>query len=323
MTVVRDRVKKLLSRPRFTVTNHGIIFMNEKKHVPEGFNRGTEVSIGLIQTAVTKDIQENIQKTVSFVRKAAAQGAQIICLQELFSTVYFPQHERLDASGFAEPIPGDMVSLFARLAKELGIVIIVPLFEKAQNGNYYNSAATIDADGSILGVYRKIHIPFDKLFYEKNYFKDGDLGYHVYKTRFASIGVLICYDQWIPEAARINTLMGADILFYPTAIGWIKGHTSKDGDWHNAWETVQRGHAIANGVHVAAINRVGEEDQLQFWGGSFVADAFGKVLKKASHTEEEALVVQVDLGMNKMIRDGWGFLNNRRPDTYQRICKPS
>jgi len=323
VTVVRDRVKKLLSRPRFTVTNHGIIFMNEKKHVPEGFNRGTEVSIGLIQTAVTKDIQENIQKTVSFVRKAAAQGAQIICLQELFSTVYFPQHERLDASGFAEPIPGDMVSLFARLAKELGIVIIVPLFEKAQNGNYYNSAATIDADGNILGVYRKIHIPFDKLFYEKNYFKDGDLGYHVYKTRFASIGVLICYDQWIPEAARINTLMGADILFYPTAIGWIKGHTSKDGDWHNAWETVQRGHAIANGVHVAAINRVGEEDQLQFWGGSFVADAFGKVLKKASHTEEEALVVQVDLGMNKMIRDGWGFLNNRRPDTYQRICKPS
>ena len=321
MTVVRDRVKKLLSRPRFTVTNHGIIFMNEKKHVPEGFNRGTEVSIGLIQTAVTKDIQENIQKTVSFVRKAAAQGAQIICLQELFSTVYFPQHERLDASGFAEPIPGDMVSLFARLAKELGIVIIVPLFEKAQNGNYYNSAATIDADGNILGVYRKIHIPFDKLFYEKNYFKDGDLGYHVYKTRFASIGVLICYDQWIPEAARINTLMGADILFYPTAIGWIKGHTSKDGDWHNAWETVQRGHAIANGVHVAAINRVGEEDQLQFWGGSFVADAFGKVLKKASHTEEEALVVQVDLGMNKMIRDGWGFLNNRRPDTYQPICK--
>ena len=297
--------------------------MNEKKHVPKGFNRGTEVSIGLIQTAVTKDIQENIQKTVSFVRKAAAQGAQIICLQELFSTVYFPQHERLDASGFAEPIPGDMVSLFARLAKELGIVIIVPLFEKAQNGNYYNSAATIDADGNILGVYRKIHIPFDKLFYEKNYFKDGDLGYHVYKTRFASIGVLICYDQWIPEAARINTLMGADILFYPTAIGWIKGHTSKDGDWHNAWETVQRGHAIANGVHVAAINRVGEEDQLQFWGGSFVADAFGKVLKKASHTEEEALVVQVDLGMNKMIRDGWGFLNNRRPDTYQRICKPS
>ncbi|HKZ45889.1 MAG TPA: carbon-nitrogen hydrolase [Thermodesulfobacteriota bacterium] len=295
--------------------------MNEKKHVPEGFNLGTEVSIGLIQTAVTKDIQENIQKTVSFVRKATAQGAQIICLQELFGTIYFPQHERFDASGFAETISGDTVSLFSRLAKELGIVIIVPLFEKAQNGNYYNSAVTIDADGSILGVYRKIHIPFDKLFYEKNYFKDGDLGYQVYKTRFASIGVLICYDQWNPEAARINTLMGAEIIFYPTAIGWIKGHTSQDGDWHNAWETVQRGHAIANGVHVAAVNRIGEEEQLQFWGGSFVADAFGKVIKKASHDREEILVATIDLSMNKKIREGWGFLNNRRPDTYSPICK--
>ncbi len=281
----------------------------------------TEVSIGLIQTAVTTNIPENIRKTVGLVRKAAKEGAEIICLQELFSTIYFPQHERLDASGFAEPIPGDTVSLFSRLAKELGIVLIVPLFEKAQNGSYYNSAVTIDADGGILGVYRKIHIPFDKLFYEKNYFKDGDLGYQVYKTRFASIGVLICYDQWMPEAARINTLMGAEILFYPTAIGWIKRHNSKDGDWHNAWETVQRGHAVANGVHVAAVNRVGEEEGLKFWGGSFVSDAFGKVMKKASSEEEEALVVQVDLGMNKRIREGWGFLNNRRPDTYQLICK--
>ncbi|MEK7688743.1 MAG: carbon-nitrogen hydrolase [Deltaproteobacteria bacterium] len=286
--------------------------MNQKRN---------EVSIGLIQTAVTKDIRENIQKAVSFVKKAAAEGAQIICLQELFNTIYFPQHERLDVSRFAEPIPGDTVSLFSRLAKELDVVIIVPLFEKAQNGSYYNSAVTIDAGGDILGVYRKIHIPFDKLFYEKNYFKDGDLGYQVYKTRFASIGVLICYDQWMPEAARINTLMGADILFYPTAIGWIKGHASKDGDWHNAWETVQRGHAIANSVHVAAINRVGEEGSLKFWGGSFVSDAFGKVLKKASPEEEETLVVKVDLDMNKRIREGWGFLNNRRPDTYQPICK--
>ncbi|MEK7842004.1 MAG: carbon-nitrogen hydrolase [Deltaproteobacteria bacterium] len=286
--------------------------MNQKRN---------EVSIGLIQTAVTKDIRENIQKAVLFVKKAAAEGAQIICLQELFNTIYFPQHERLDVSRFAEPIPGDTVSLFSRLAKELDVVIIVPLFEKAQNGSYYNSAVTIDAGGDILGVYRKIHIPFDKLFYEKNYFKDGDLGYQVYKTRFASIGVLICYDQWMPEAARINTLMGADILFYPTAIGWIKGHTSEDGDWHNAWETVQRGHAIANGVHVAATNRVGEEGSLKFWGGSFVSDAFGKVLKKASHDKEETLVVQVDLSLNKRIREGWGFLNNRRPDTYQPICK--
>jgi agmatine deiminase len=286
--------------------------MNQKRN---------EVSISLIQTAVTKDIRENIQKAVLYVKKAAAEGAQIICLQELFNTIYFPQHERLDVSRFAEPIPGDTVNLFSRLAKELDVVIIVPLFEKAQNGSYYNSAVTIDAGGDILGVYRKIHIPVDKLFYEKNYFKDGDLGYQVYKTRFASIGILICYDQWMPEAARINTLMGADILFYPTAIGWIKGHNSQDGDWHNAWETVQRGHAIANGVHVAAINRVGEEGSLKFWGGSFVSDAFGKVLKKASNDKEETLVVKVDLGMNKSIREGWGFLNNRRPDTYQEICK--
>ena len=287
--------------------------MNDKKR---------EVTLGLIQTAVAKNMPENIQKTVIFVRKAAAEGAQIICLQELFSATYFPQHEKLDASGFAETIPGDTVNLFSRLAKELGIVIIVPLFEKAKDGSYYNSAVTIDADGSILGVYRKIHIPFDTFYYEKNYFKDGDLGYKVYKTKFACIAVLICYDQWMPEAARIATLMGAEIIFYPTAIGWIKGHTSQDGDWHSAWETVQRGHAIANGVHVAAVNRVGEEDRLKFWGGSFVADAFGKVLKKASHDKEEALVVKVDLALNKRIREGWGFLNNRRPDTYQPICKP-
>ncbi|MBI5047802.1 MAG: carbon-nitrogen hydrolase [Deltaproteobacteria bacterium] len=285
--------------------------MNEKK----------EVTLGLIQTAVTKNIPENIQKTVAFVRKAAAQGAQIICLQELFSVIYFPQYEGLDASGFAETIPGETVNLFSQLAKELGIVIIVPLFEKAKDGSYYNSAVTIDADGSILGMYRKIHIPFDKLFYEKNYFKDGDLGYQVYKTRFASIGVLICYDQWMPEAARIATLMGAEIIFYPTAIGWVKGHISPDGDWHNAWETVQRGHAIANGVHVAAVNRIGEEDKLKFWGGSFISDAFGKVIKKASNDKEEVLVATIDLSMNKKIREGWGFLNNRRPDTYSPICK--
>ena len=291
-------------------------------------NHNMEVIIGLVQTAVTDNIPENIRKTVGLVRKAAEQGAQIICLQELFNTIYFPQYEKYGAERFAESIPGDTINIFSKLAKELGIVIIVPIFEKALNNKYYNSAVTIGADGSILGVYRKIHIPFDPFFYEKNYFRDGDLGYQVYKipinrnkTRFASIGVLICYDQWFPEAARINTLMGADIIFYSTAIGWIKGHSSQDGDWHNAWETVQRGHAIANGVHVAAVNRVGEEDRMKFWGGSFVSDAFGKVIKKASLEDEEVLVVKADLSMNKMIREGWGFLDNRRPDTYPPICK--
>lgn len=292
----------------------------------------SKVTIGLIQTAVTDNVSENIHKTAGLIKKAAGQGAQVICLQELFNAIYFPQYEKYDAGRFAEPIPGDTINLFSQLSKELGIVIIVPLFEKAKNGNFYNSAVTIDADGTVLGVYRKIHIPFDPLFYEKNYFKDGDLGYQVYKTKFASVGVLICYDQWFPEAARINTLMGADIIFYPTAIGWInphtksfgvgvKGHQSEDGDWHNAWEIVQRGHAIANGIHIAAVNRVGEEDRFKFWGGSFVSDAFGKVTKKASHDKEEILIATVDLSMNKKIREGWGFLNNRRPDTYQPICK--
>ena len=286
--------------------------MNHKKN---------EVTICLIQTAVADNISENVQKTIKEIRRAANEGAQIVCLQELFNTVYFPQYEKCEYDRFAETIPGNTTDAFSKLAKELGIVIIVPIFEKASEGSYYNSAVTIDADGGILGVYRKIHIPFDPLFYEKNYFKDGNLGYRVYKTRFASIGILICYDQWFPEAARINALMGADIIFYPTAIGWIEGYHSQDGDWHNAWETIQSGHAIANGIHVAVVNRVGKEEKLNFWGGSFVSDAFGKILKKASNNREETLIVKVDLGLNKRIREGWGFFNNRRPDTYQSICK--
>jgi agmatine deiminase len=282
-----------------------------------------ELTLGLIQTHVTDKIPENIRWTAEQVRMVAAAGAQIVCLQELFSTIYFPQYEKCDPDQYAEPIPGETTQLFSKLAGELGIVIIVPLFEKAPDGNYYNSAVTLDADGTILGVYRKIHIPSDPLFHEKNVFTEGspENGYQVYKTRFATIGVLICYDQWFPEAARINALMGAEILFYPTAIGWIKGHTSQDGDWHDAWETVQRGHAIANGVHLAAVNRVGEEDRLQFWGGSFVSDAFGKVLKKAAPDREEALVVTVDLSLNQRIREGWGFFDNRRLDTYSLLNK--
>ncbi len=197
----------------------------------------------------------------------------------------------------------------------------MPLFERSSNGKFYNSAVVIDADGKLFDTYRKIHVPHDPLFYEQNYFALGDLGYRVYKTAYAQIGVLICYDQWFPEAARICTLKGADILFYPTAIGYIKGHTSEDGDWHDAWETVQRGHAIANGVHVASVNRVGEEGELEFWGSSFICDSFGKILAKASSTREEVLVAAVDLGLNKQIRDGWGFLKNRRPNTYKLLAE--
>ena len=277
------------------------------------------ISVGLIQTAASDNLEDNMNKTIEKIKEATAKGAQIVCLQELYRTCYFPQKEKQEVTQLAETIPGDSTTAFSKLAKEKKIVIIAPLFEKASNGKYYNSAVIIDADGRLSGCYRKVHIPQDPLFYEKNYFEAGDQGYCVHKTSYANVGVLICYDQWFPEAARINALKGAEIIFYPTAIGYVKGYNSADGDWHDAWKTVQRAHAIANGVHVAAINRVGEEDQLKFWGGSFVCDSFGKVLGEASNKKEETLVVKVDLSKNKQIQEGWGFLRNRRPDTYNQL----
>ncbi|MGD0450050.1 MAG: carbon-nitrogen hydrolase [Candidatus Bathyarchaeia archaeon] len=277
------------------------------------------VSIGLIQTKVSDNIADNMKKTLEKIKEAATKGAQIVCLQELYRTKYFPQEEKQDVRKLAETIPGESTKAFAELAKEEKIVIIAPLFEKTSNGKFYNTAVVIDANGKISGSYRKMHIPQDPFFYEKNYFEEGNQGYLVHKTKYANIGVLICYDQWFPEAARINALKCAEIIFYPTAIGYIKGQNSSDGDWHDAWKTVQRAHAIANGVHVAAVNRVGEEEQLQFWGGSFVCDSFGKVLGEASYTKEESLVVKVDLSKNKQIQEGWGFLKNRRPDTYKSL----
>ena len=274
------------------------------------------VTLGLIQTSVESDPSLNIKKTVERIKEASAKGAQIVCLQELYRTRYFPQEEKQDATSLAETIPGESTHVFSELAKEKKIVIIAPIFEKASNGKFYNTAVVIDVDGKILGSYRKVHVPHDPLFYEKDYFEAGDTGYLVAQTRYGCIGVLICYDQWFPEPARINTLMGAEIIFYPTAIGYIKDHASADGDWHDAWKTVQRAHAISNGVHVAAVNRVGEEGELEFWGGSFVSDSFGAVLAEASKRDEEVLIVTVDLSKNKKIKEGWGFLKNRRPDTY-------
>jgi agmatine deiminase len=279
------------------------------------------VSIGLIQTTVSDNIASNMKKTIRRIEDASRMGAQIVCLQELYRTRYFPQAEKQDVSSLAETVPGESTRAFSALAKKNRIVIIAPIFEKTANGKYYNSAVVIDADGKILGVYRKVHIPNDPFFYEKNYFEAGDTGYCVFETRYACVGVLICYDQWFPEPARINALKGAQIIFYPTAIGYIKGEGSSDGDWHDAWKTVQRAHAIANGVHVAAVNRVGEEEQLKFWGGSFVCDSFGVMLKEASYTEEETLVVRVDLAKNRRIQEGWGFLRNRRPDTYNALLE--
>jgi agmatine deiminase len=279
------------------------------------------VSVGLIQTIVSDNVVSNMEKTLEKIEEASRMGAEIVCLQELYRTKYFPQEEKQDAGKYAETIPGESTRVFSELAKKNKIVIIAPVFEKASNGKYYNSAAIIDADGKILGSYRKIHVPHDPLFYEKNYFEAGDTGYCIFKTHYARIGVLICYDQWFPEAARINALMGAEIIFYPTAIGYISDEASEEGDWHHAWKTVQRAHAIANGVHVAAVNRVGVEGQLEFWGGSFVCDSFGVVLKEASDKNEEVLVVKIDLSKNREIQEGWGFLKNRRPDTYGKLLE--
>lgn len=292
------------------------------KHITtKNSTKQATVTVGLIQTTVSEDISTNMEKTCKKISEAAQQGAQIICLQELYRTRYFPQQLGVDVSALAETIPGDSTRTFSALAKELDAVIIAPLFERNPNGKYYNTAAIIDADGSIAGLYRKAHIPYDPYFYEKEYFAPGEQPYQSYDTKYARIGVLICYDQWFPEPARINALYGAEIIFYPTAIGYIKGHTPEDGDWHDAWRTVQRAHAIANGVHVAAVNRVGEEAWLEFWGGSFICDSFGKVLAEGSTTEEEVIIAKVDLSRNQLIKDGWGFLRNRRPDTYSPLTK--
>ncbi len=279
------------------------------------------LTVGLIQTSVSEDIAANMQKTQRKIEEAAHKGSQIICLQELYRSRYFPQQENLDVKALAESIPGESTRVLGELAKKHGIVIIAPLFEKNPNGKFYNTAAIIGTDGEILGTYRKVHIPYDPYFYEKDYFAQGEKEYQAYDTPFAKIGVLICYDQWFPEPARINALKGAEIIFYPTAIGYVKGYTSADGDWHDAWKTVQRAHAIANGVHVAAVNRVGEEDELEFWGGSFISDSFGKVVAEASTANEEVMVTTVDLTKNKSIQEGWGFLRNRRPDTYKPLLQ--
>ena len=275
------------------------------------------VTIAGIQSRVSRDTTATLKKTAEMVRQAAQKGAQIICLQELYRTIYFPQYKKMVVSEWAETVPGESTRTFAKLAKELGVVIIVPLFEKAKNGKFYNAAIVIGQDGKLLPTYRKTHLPQDPLFYEQNYFEHGRSGYKVYKTKFAAFAVLICYDQWFPEAARAATLSGAEIIFYPTAIGNVVGYKSPDGDWHAAWETVMRGHAIANGVHVVAVNRVGSEDRLRFWGQSFACNSFGEIIKRASAGKEEVLVAKLDLSHNKRIREGWGFLRNRRPDTYK------
>jgi N-carbamoylputrescine amidase len=282
------------------------------------------VKIGLVQNSCTASVSENLKKAESGIRDAAAKGAQIICLQELFTSLYFCDVEEYENFKLAEPIPGPSSDALSQVAKELGVVIIASLFEKRAQGLYHNTTAVLDADGSYLGKYRKMHIPDDPAYFEKFYFTPGDLGYKVFKTKFASIGVLICWDQWYPEAARLTALAGAEVLFYPTAIGWA---TSQDeatnNEQYNAWQTIQRSHAIANGVHVVSVNRVGfeQEGRMKFWGGSFVSNPFGSLIAKASHDEEEVMVVEVDLSKTDQYRTHWPFLRDRRIDSYGEIVK--
>jgi len=279
-------------------------------------SRKNTVTIGLVQTSLSEDIRKNMEKTIVKIREAANKGAQIVCLQELYRTKYFPTDERKDVTQLAETIHGETTSTLSNLAKELGVVIIAPIFEVDSTGKHYNTAVVINSDGTVMGSYRKMHIPHDPFFYEKSYFDVGDSGYQIFRTRKLSFGVLICYDQWFPEAARTLALQGADLIFYPSAIGYLEGDPLSQEDWHYAWENIQRSHAIANGIHVASINRVGTEGKIKFWGASFVCDAFGRLIKRASEENEEVVVAELDISQNKKIQDGWGFLRNRLPSTY-------
>ncbi len=282
------------------------------------------VKCGLIQMSCTADVQSNQAKAVEKIKEAAKQGAQIICLQELYTSLYFCDEEAYENFKLAEPIPGKTTDALSVLAKELNVVIIASLFEKRAEGLYHNTTAVLDADGAYLGKYRKMHIPDDPAYYEKFYFTPGDLGYKVFKTKYATIGVLICWDQWYPEAARITSLMGAEMLFYPTAIGWATAQDEATNvEQYNAWQTIQRSHAVANGVPVISVNRVGleQEGRMKFWGGSFVSNPFGTLLYKASHDQEEIAVVDIDTEKSDSYRTHWPFLRDRRIDSYQPITK--
>ena len=283
------------------------------------------VQLGLVQRRATRDAAENLRRTIEGIREAARRGAQIVCTQELFLGPYFCQTEDHEFFKLAEPIPGPTTEAMQAIAKELGIVIVASLFEKRAEGLYHNTAAIIDADGSYLGKYRKMHIPDDPQYLEKFYFTPGDLGFKAWDTKFGRIGVLVCWDQWYPEGARLTAMQGAEILFYPTAIGWLVPEKAEHGERQaNSWETIQRAHAIANGVYVCAVNRVGHEDGpnegIEFWGNSFVADPSGMVVAKAGQ-DEEVMVVPVDLARVDVQRTHWPFLRDRRIDAYQDLTR--
>jgi N-carbamoylputrescine amidase len=288
--------------------------------------RDSAFRIGLVQMSCTTNAEENLNKAMAGIRSAASQGAEIVCTQELFRSQYFCREEKAELFSLAETIPGPTTEVLTSLAKELRVAIVASLFEKRAQGLYHNTAVTIDADGSMLGMYRKMHIPDDPLFFEKFYFTPGDLGFKNFETKYARIGVLVCWDQWYPEGARLTSLQGANVLFYPTAIGW---HPSEKAEWGaaqlDAWRTIPRAHALANGIYVAAVTRTGFEGPadrgLEFWGSSFVADPFGRVISEASTDKEEVLVVECDPRLMDEVRQNWPFFRDRRIDAYAPITE--
>jgi len=283
-------------------------------------------TVGLIQMSVTTDLEENLKKAVFKIEEAARSGAKVVCLPELFRSQYFCQKEDIKYFDLAEPVPGQTTEALSKAAVKMGVVIIAPIFEHRASGIYHNSAAVIDTDGKITGLYRKMHIPDDPSYYEKFYFTPGDLGFNAFNTHAGRIGTLICWDQWYPEAARLTALCGAVVLFYPTAIGWHPYEKESHGKaQHDAWRTVQRGHAIANGIYVAAVNRVGYErpadggEGIEFWGSSFIADPQGIIIAEASVEREEILLGEINLDRIEEVRRNWPFLRDRRIDAYAGI----
>jgi N-carbamoylputrescine amidase len=284
--------------------------------------QGAVLRVGLVQQRCSERPEENLARALAGIDDAAARGARLVCLQELFRTRYFCQAEDAARFALAEPVPGPTVEAVAKRAAARGVAVVASVFERRAAGLYHNTAVVIDADGSLAGVYRKMHIPDDPLYYEKFYFTPGDLGFRAFETRAGRVGTLVCWDQWFPEAARLTALAGAQLLVYPTAIGWETGARPEwEAAEHDAWETAQRAHAIANGIFVVAVNRVGREERLTFWGQSFVADPFGRVVARASASEEETLVVDCNLDLIEEARRGWPFLRDRRIDAYGDLAK--
>lgn len=278
------------------------------------------IVLGLIQMAMSSDPDINCRKAVRMIQEASERGTQIVCLPELFTTPYFPREEKRDASGLAETIPGKTTEALSKAARENNVVLIGGSIYEEAEGRFYNTAVVFDETGEMIGKYRKMHIPHDPFFYEKDYFEESRDGFQVFQTKYGTIGVLICYDQWFPEAARINALMGADMIFYPTAIGVPEGNTQDEGNWQEAWTVVQRGHAVANSLVVAAVNRVGKEANMNFFGGSFVSDQFGKIIAEGGD-KEKIIIAEIDLHLSRQVREGWRFFYNRRPESYKKLME--